>query len=172
MAFLKRIKSHYQEFTVDDFKVDEWYKELKDYDFDDINRKLESHLRSEEYGSAIPKVHFLTKWLKKSKDKGKVFSYEVNCPICKKWLDKDEFNRHYDRCSSINYLNKQSLKYKGEEIDKEIYLNLSYEDFNKKYDAICEYVYKHTEDEDEKKYLRNYLNSKYGGKIEPLELNL
>ena len=28
----RRIKSHYQEFAVDDFKVEEWYKELKEYD--------------------------------------------------------------------------------------------------------------------------------------------
>lgn len=169
---MKRIKSHYQEFIVDDFKVDEWYRELRDYDFEDVNKKLESHLRSETYGESIPKLFFLTKYLEKSKDKGKRLRCDVSCPICKEWFDVDELNRHYERCSSINYLNKQSLKYKGEEIDRKAYLNLSYEDFNKKYDAICEYVYKHTEDEEEKHYIKNYLNSKYGGTIEPLELKL
>ena len=172
MEFMKRIKSHYQEFIVDDFKVDEWYKELKDYDFEDVNKKLESHLRSEQYGDSIPKLFFLTKWLEKSKDKGKRLCCEVGCPICKQWFDVDELHSHYERCSSVNYLNKKSLEYKGEELDKELYLNMSYEDFNKKYDEICEYIRKHTKDEDEKKYITNYLNSKYGGEIVPLELNL
>ena len=169
---MKRIKSHYQEFIVDDFKVDEWYKELKDYDSEDVNKRLESHLRSEQYGESIPKLFFLTKYIEKSKEKGKRLCCEVECPLCKKWFDVDELNRHYDRCSSINYLNTQSIKYFGTGIDREVCLKMSFEDFNKKYDEVCEYVYKHTKDEDERKYIRNYLNSKFGGKIEPLELNL
>ena len=59
----RRIKSHYQEFTVDDFKVDEWYKELKDYDYDDVTKRFELHLNSEDYGQVIPKLWFLKKGL-------------------------------------------------------------------------------------------------------------
>ena len=55
----RRIKSHYQEFTVDDFKVDEWHKELKDYDYDDVTKRFELHLNSEDYGQVIPKLWFL-----------------------------------------------------------------------------------------------------------------
>lgn len=59
----RRIKSHYQEFTVDDFKVDEWHKELKDYDYDDVTKRFEFHLNSEDYGQVIPKLWFLKKGL-------------------------------------------------------------------------------------------------------------
>ena len=54
--FMERIKSHYQEFVIDDFKIKEWYKELSNYDADDINNKLDEHLRSEVYGDQIPKL--------------------------------------------------------------------------------------------------------------------
>lgn len=55
----RRIKSHYQEFTVDDFKVDEWYKELRDYDYDDVTKRFELHLNSEDYGQ----VNIFTVWV-------------------------------------------------------------------------------------------------------------
>ena len=29
--FMQRIKSHYQEFVIDDFKIAEWHKELTKY---------------------------------------------------------------------------------------------------------------------------------------------
>ena len=70
--FMERIKQHYQEFVIDDYKIEEWYKELKDYDYQEVNAKLEEHLRNEQYGTSIPKVYFLTKYLTKEKDKNKL----------------------------------------------------------------------------------------------------
>ena len=68
IEFMDRIKSHYQEFIIDDFKIKEWYDELKDYSYEDVNKKLDEHLRSEQYGNFIPKVYFLTKFLTKEKE--------------------------------------------------------------------------------------------------------
>ena len=170
--FLKRIKSHYQEFIVDDYKIQEWYQALKDFDFEDVNRKLESHLRSETYGESIPKVYFLTKYLTPSKDKGKIEKFKINCPICNECVTDDEFDKHYSKCLSIEYLSKQSIKYKNQELDKEKYKNMSDEEFEKKYDAICEYVLKKTEDLEEKGRLSNYFELKIGSTVEQVKLNI
>ena len=51
--FMTRIKQHYQEFVIDNYKIDEWYKELKSYDYDEVNKKLDEHLRNEQYGQYL-----------------------------------------------------------------------------------------------------------------------
>lgn len=169
---LKRIKSHYQEFIVDDYKVKEWYKELQDYDLEDVNKKLESHLRSEEYGETIPKLYFLTKYLTPSKDKGKIQKFKMCCPLCNEYVPDNEFDNHYDRCLSIEYLSLQSIKYKNQELDKAKYKSMSKEEFDKKYDSICEYVLKKTENQEEKARLSNYFKSKIGSSVEQVKLNI
>ena len=45
---LKRIKYNYNEFIVDDYTITEWYKELKDYELEDVMDKLDQHFRSEQ----------------------------------------------------------------------------------------------------------------------------
>ena len=56
--FMIRIKQHYQEFVMDNIKLNEWYSELKDYDYFEVNNKFEEHLRNEQYGNQIPKIGF------------------------------------------------------------------------------------------------------------------
>ena len=156
---LKRIKSHYQEFIVDDFKVNEWYKELKDYSIDDVMEKLEQHFRSEQYGNQIPKVYFLTKYLTKEQDKNKQLKGSQQCHICHKFINLEEFENHFDRCSSVDYLNRRNIQYFDKPIDKEKYMNMDQRDFEEKYNKMCYYIYENTKDQREKYYLNEYLMS-------------
>ena len=66
---LKRIQSYYPSFIIDDFKTKEWYNELKKFDYDDVNKKLEEHMRSADYGTYEPKLFYLTKYLKTKEEK-------------------------------------------------------------------------------------------------------
>lgn len=154
---LKRIKSHYQEFIVDDFKINEWYRELKDYSLDDVMEKLEIHLKSEQYGNQIPKVHFLIKYLTKEKDKGKQLKGVKQCHICYSFIDLDEFEKHFDRCSSVDYLNRRNIDYFNKPIDKEKYMNMEQKEFDEKYNKMCYYIFEHTQDQREKYCLEHYL---------------
>ena len=164
-AFLHRIKSHYSEFIIDQFKFDEWYKELKDYDYKEVNEKLEQHLRSEEFGDSVPKLYFLTRYLTKTSEKKEAKYYKSNCRYCNKEIrtnqdTEEELRKHENRCRSVDYMNKKRIEYKGQGIDKEKYRNLPQADFDSRYDAVLEYVYKHTEDANEKKFIGNCLESK------------
>lgn len=154
---LKRIKSHYQEFIVDDFKVNEWYKELKDYSLEDVMEKLEQHLKSEQYGSQIPKVYFLTKYLIKEQEKNKKLVGNQQCNICHKMINIDEFETHFDRCSSVDYLNRRSIDYFEKPIDKEKYMNMEQRLFDEKYNKMCYYIFEHTQNAQEKYCLEHYL---------------
>lgn len=159
--FLRRIKQHYQEFTVDDYKINEWHSELKNYDVDDVHKKLEEHLRSEQYGQTIPKVYFLTKYLKTTNEKqiqDKV-DYYCSCTICGKYFKLSEYDKHFDRCSSVEFINKQCMDMKDTEIDKEKYFNMSDEEFNAFYDKLLKIVYSNLKDEMQKSAIRKYFET-------------
>lgn len=158
-TILTRIKVNYPTFVNDDYTRSEWYKELKDYSLDDVMDKLEQHFRSEQYGNSIPKVYFLTKYLTKEKEKGKKIFGLLQCNICHKFIDMDEYDNHFARCSSIDYLNKQSIKYFKKEIDKEKFYALSDEVFDEKYDKVLKYVLSNTDDENEINNISKYFET-------------
>ena len=133
--FMERIKSHYQEFVIDDFKIKEWYKELSNYDADDINNKLDEHLRSEVYGDQIPKLYFLTRYLTPSKDKGKVTHHMVECQLCGRGVFDDDYDAHYGRCLSSKTIVGDLKKYFNRNVDYQKLMLMSKEEFDKVYDA-------------------------------------
>lgn len=154
---LKRIKQHYQGFIVDDYKIEEWHRELKEYSYADVNKKLEEHLRSENYGSQIPKVYFLTKHLTKEKDKGKVEELIVRCSICGKIIKYKDFQEHMDRCNSVEFINLQSKKLFGKEIDKDRYRAMDNEEFDKIYNKLLEKILQTSKNKDEIERIENYM---------------
>lgn len=133
IEFMQRIKSHYQEFIIDDFKIDEWHKELKKYDYADVNKKLDEHLASETYGEYIPKVHFLTKHLIESKDKGKIRHYVVKCQLCNKDIPDELYDSHFKRCLSSKTIVKDMEYYFKLKVDYEQLMKMSEQEFEKTY---------------------------------------
>ena len=160
---MKRIKEHYQDFIVDEGKIDEWHKYLKDYSYSDVSKKLDEHLSSQEYGQYIPKVAFLVKYLTKEEDKGKIEDYKIQCYLCKKFIKNSEYQEHFSRCSSINYMNRQRYKYFRKEFDetaiKQLW-NMSEETFRKKYREMLEFIKENTEDEYEKERVTAILENR------------
>ena len=159
--FMKRIKQHYQEFMVDDFRVNEWYKALKNYDLDDVNDKLDEHLKNETYGNQIPKVYFIIKYLKTTEEKNneKNKKAKLECPLCREWILMNDFDKHYEKCSSVNYFIKQYKKYYGKELDRNKLMAVSSELFEENYTKLLRCVQKSTEDENETKIIGYIFNS-------------
>lgn len=168
IKLMERVKQHYQEFIVDDYKVEEWHNELKKYSAVDVNKKLEEHLRSEQYGNYIPKVYFLTKNLIKEDNKNPTDGIIMRCTNCQKLVAYHNFDSHLERCNSVIYLNTVSQKYFNKTIDKEKYLNLSEQEFNDRYNKVLMYVLEHTDDVEEQERINNYMigNPKVQGKLE------
>jgi len=119
VKFMERIKSHYQEFVIDDFKISEWHGKLKDYDAEDVNAKLDEHLNSEVYGEQIPKVYFLTKYLIPTVDKGKVKHYTVICKACGQAVFDTEIKKHEQRCLESNSVVRDMKNYFNIKVDKQ-----------------------------------------------------
>ena len=131
--FMQRIKSHYQEFVIDDFKIEEWHKELKKYDYEDVNKKLEEHLSSETFGEQIPKLYFLTKYLIPTEDKGKIRHYTVVCQLCGKEVADTEFDDHFIRCSAAQAIVRDLRKYFNLTVDYQQLMSMSSQRFEEVY---------------------------------------
>lgn len=131
---MKRIKNNYPEFTVDEDKFEEWYKELKGYDLEDVTEKLEKHLRNEEYSDKPPKLYYLTRYLVPAKEKNIVPNHRVVCQFCGEAVLESEYQDHYDRCRSAYAIAKDLGKYFGYEIDENKIRKMTQEKYNEVYD--------------------------------------
>ena len=153
MEILKRIKSNYQDFTVDEYKKNEWYKELKDYDFEDVMRKVEEHMRSEEYGKFPPKLYFLTKYLQTTVQKNTRTNYLLQCRICGEYVPEQIYDEHYQRCIDTDFMIRMKEKYSKTKTSKEIrdkFMNLSQNEFESYYLEFLDKLYKIASNEDKK----------------------
>lgn len=110
---MQNIKAHYQTFSIENYVFEEWYKVLKEYDFDDVMEKLVDHLTSNEH-KEIPKVYQLVKYLstttEKQNQKEIDSSFKVCCNLCDRWMTMSEYENHYGRCLDIEYLVSKSKK--------------------------------------------------------------
>lgn len=117
-ALLKKIKVYYQNFTVNEEVIGEWSRVLKNYDYDDLLRKLDQHLQGEK-ADDIPKLNYLIKYLdtidlkEKSKSDAIVF-----CNLCGKKMTLTDYNKHYGRCLQVQTLWKKTIQI-GNEIPRE-----------------------------------------------------
>ena len=131
--FMKRIKSYYDSFTWDDFKISEWYSRLKPYDSIDVNNKLEDHLHG-EYRAQAPKLHYITMYLKTPEEKARNSQeYVVDCNLCGRTMTLSEYNAHYEICLSVKALQKWIKEKKGTEVTYEELANLDRITFEKVY---------------------------------------
>ena len=165
--FMERIKIHYPSFIIDTYTIEEWHKELKDYSFEDINKKFEEHLRNEQYGNNIPRIWFLTKYLTKEADKGKNNASDIktNCQLCGKEIILSEYSNHYHKCSSVDYIIRQVKKYKGQELPRKDIEELTDEKFDKLYDKVLNLTFE-CGTPDEKKYIAKYRESESNETLE------
>lgn len=132
-TILGRIKIHYPEFSKDKAVQQEWIKELVLYDVDDVNRKLESHMRNEEYGDKLPKLFFLTNHLVPSLEKNRIRHYTVLCPKCGQAIPDTELDNHLQRCIEAHTIIRDMKKYYDIDIDYQELMEMSNEKFEKTY---------------------------------------
>lgn len=169
---LARIQTHYTSLKVDDFMIDEWFKELKDYKSFDVNEKLEKHLRSEEFGKEIPKLYYLIRYLNKEHDDKQPIKGKLHCRLCNEYVDIQKYDKHYERCLDVDYLNQMILRAGGDPIDKIKYRKATDESFEKVYYQTLENCVKKIEDEAVCERILNILKTRGQSDIEVKVENL
>lgn len=127
---VSNIKAYYHYFSLDKDTLPVWKKKLENYDYEDVLRKLEEHLKGEQ-SKEIPQLHFLLRGLlttkQKQQNKGK---YVVECNLCHRWMSIKEYDEHYGKCLDVEYL-VNVAKTKGEDIKREDIENCRQDVINK-----------------------------------------
>lgn len=119
IKFMKKIKSYYSNFSIEDYVIEEWVERLKDYELKDLLEKFEQHLNG-EYALEPPKLHFLIKYLKTKEEKEKTsHDYLVRCNLCGDEMYLSELDsKHYRKCLLVSSLVK-ILKKEGKDVTYE-----------------------------------------------------
>ena len=143
----------------------EWFKVLEPYDYQDINSKLEEFLKNGDNFGKYPDPYYLIKYLKTKDQKEHTEGINVRCQLCGKIVGYGNYQEHYDRCSSVEYLIKHSEK----KLNREKLMNASKKEFDDYYYNFIENEYETTKDELKKHMLGNVVLTRYGH--EP-ELNI
>lgn len=127
------IKGYYNtQFFVDDYILDAWYESMKPYELDDAINHLQKYLK--EYPDVPPKPHTFKRGLYtiEEKEKMKNNDYIVECNLCHRWMPLSEYDSHYDKCLTIQYL-VSVAKERGENFTREDIENCSQDVIDKLY---------------------------------------
>lgn len=137
IALMHRISSYFS-FSLEKYKIQEWYKVLSEYDNDEVNKQLDAHLKSE--ATEAPKLHLLVKHLEK-KNERRAKDFVSVCKFCGSKIatniDLISIKRHEERCRSVQYLKRVYRKYFNREIENEDELyTMDDREFNANYDQV------------------------------------
>ena len=152
-----RIKSHYNTFTTGDEKIEEWYKFLKDYDCEEVNKELDKYIG---YGyDNPPLVHHLNRNLSK-KETLEENSWITECDICKERItiynnDMTEYEKHFRKCSKIDFIDRMCVKFRGHHVATAKYYEMSDSELDSAYHQIMNF-YLQNKDKDEKEFLKDF----------------
>lgn len=82
---------------------------------------------------------------------------KAQCRNCNKYIDLEYFDAHYNKCSSVKYIQDKMKKLYDKEINSSDLLRLSEAEFIEKYYWVLNRVYETTENKLEKIILENVL---------------
>lgn len=143
---LEKIQAYRQSFLITKTVISEWNRILEPYDYEDVDKKLDEYFKNGDNFGKYPDVYYLIKYLKKQDEKLKVGINYARCHLCQRLIDCTEFNEHYDRCSSVDYICRMSEKYFNKKLNKEKLLNANKNEFEKYYWDFCDKLYDKMED--------------------------
>lgn len=147
----------------------EWFKVLEEYDYPDVNKKLDDFLRDGDNFGRYPDVYYLIRYLKKHNEKSSLGDPNVRCQLCRKVIKYSEYQTHYERCSSVNYLYNMSLEYFNQELNKDKLMSADKKTFDEYYWSFKKKLLPKIDDPRQKHLLENSILT-YEGKKAKYEL--
>ena len=148
-----KIQTHRQYFLITKNTYAEWGRILEPYDYADVDRKLNEFLENGDNYGKTPEAYQLVKRLIKSVDKAKTYGMRIGCRNCGVMLAFDEYEFHFDKCNSIEYLVTNYEKIYDKKLNKDKLWKLPNKKFWEMYWKFNEQFVKVVEDKDIKKSL-------------------
>lgn len=148
---LKYLAMSYSSFSFNETKLKYWLTELQQYDCNDVKYKLKELMSSGEYKLVPPVLETITSGLTKNNKKVNFKDMVCFCKICNRAFNqKQELEKHEERCRSVKYIIKQYEKYSLGIIDKRTLYTMNDEEFDVRYAKLLKYVQSHTDNLSEK----------------------
>lgn len=97
----------------------EWFRILEPYDYADVDEKLNEYFRNDDNEGKYPTPYNLVKYLKTIEKKKQTYGYCVICPQCQEYINLSDFECHYNKCLSMNYVISSMKKYFNKKITRE-----------------------------------------------------
>lgn len=115
---IKQIKAYYYYFDLDKDSLKIWSDKMLPYSYEDVIKRVEEHIQGEERQNP-PRIQDLLRRLLTEEQKAKATdTYYVTCNLCQRLMPLEEYDSHYDKCLSIEYLVARS-KNEGTPLSRE-----------------------------------------------------
>lgn len=139
---LDKIQAFRQSFMKSKSLIEEWTKILEPYRYEDVDKKLDEYFRDSSNFGQYPDAYYLTKYLKTEEQLSQTQEIVAKCSLCGKEMPYNDLEEHYDRCSSIDYVYRESRKYLHKTFDKQKLWEMDNETFDKLYWKVCDELFK------------------------------
>lgn len=136
--------------------IEDWFKVLKQYELKDMSTSLEYYMKN--YSTYPPKVYDLIRGYQTIESKKLLETAKTRCMFCGKVIKLGD-TTHEDRCRSIEFIKSAVRRFKNQEIDKNKYLSMSEEEFDKYYMASIKLILDNSTNQTELMYCIKYLET-------------
>ena len=161
---VEKVKIYRQSFLISDNVFKEWFRVLEPYEYKDVDEQLDEYFKDSNNFGKYPDAFYLTKYLKTTEEKAKIRTAEVRCQICGESMDYTEYNAHYDKCSSVDYVCSMSKKYLNKPLNRSKLMEMPKDKFESAYWEFCLNLYDKMEDGFQKHLLENAILTHKGQK--------
>lgn len=161
---LNKIKVFRQSFLILKETIEEWTKILEPYDYQDVDKKLDEYFKESNNFGQYPDPYYLIRNLTTISEKEKYREVTIICQICGEKVSHGAYEKHFDRCSSIDYICNMSERFYNKKLDKKELYQMQSDKFDKAYWNFCENLFNKMPDGLEKRALENALLTHKGRK--------
>lgn len=162
---IDKIKTFRQSFLATDEVYTGWYEILKNYRYEDVDKKLDEYFKESSNFGQYPDAYYLTKYLKTEEELSKTQEVKARCSLCGKEMPYNNLEEHYDRCSSIDYVYRESRKYLHKTFDKDKLWAMDKQTFDKLYWKVCDELFRVMPNCLQRKCLENAILTHQGKEI-------
>lgn len=139
---IDKIKAFRQNFDVSNLLIEEWTKILLPYRYQDVDKRLDEYFKENENTLKYPDAYYLTKYLRTEEEINNTQEVYVRCPICSKIMNDHKLHEHYERCSSIEYIERCGRKYLNKVFNRMKMWEMSKDKFEELYWKVCDETFK------------------------------
>ena len=151
ISFINKNYHNYFDNKKIDGIVEEWYKDLCQYDFEDVKEQTKELMSKSDFQMKPPTLYHIISRCQKKYEKVDYSRITYFCDNCNKiFKDYDELLEHRTKENSMEYIIRETKKWFNKDLDKDQLFKMEEKEFEERYNKLLHYIYENTTDEEEK----------------------